>query len=166
MKIKLLILLISLFITLLGCEKQTKNPCDGLMNESPPLKIGIFVFDNAKGDNLILTNALEASDIKVTEMQTGNTFNSWRIIKTPNSPLNGMLEIAVFNEKANDYSYKIELKGLGTILMGYTIKQEKTNDPCKIYNYPMNGLKSTSHNFELFKHEDKTLPNIIKIHLL
>lgn len=157
--------LIAFFCLFVGCKRSTNNPCEGLMNESPPLRIGVMLIDRQTGNNLIQTNALKAEDIKVTIAQTGSTFNDWRIINTTNSPFNGMLEFTAFHEKAAEYAYKIELKNLGTVNLSYTIKQEKTNDPCKMYYYPMEGLKVSGHDFEPFKYEDKTYPNVVVVTL-
>lgn len=133
------------------------------MNESPPLVIGVMLLDKQTGNNLIQTGALNAEDIKVSIVKTGAVFNNWRIINAANSPMNGMLEFAVFHEKADEYTYKIELKNLGTFNVSYTIKQEKTNNPCKVYYYPMDGLKVSDHEFESFKYQDKTYPNVVVV---
>lgn len=156
--------LIFLFITLLACRKHTNNPCDGILNESPPKKIGILLYHKATGDNLVLSNPIEETDIKVVALPSGNTINNWRLLKSANSPFNGMLEMAVFHEKAEQHSYKIEIKGMGTFAIAYSISQEKTDDPCKTYTYPMSGLKSTDHDFEQLVLQDKPIPNIIKVY--
>jgi hypothetical protein len=158
-------LLLSLFVALFGCKKQTKNPCDGVLNESPPKKIGLLLFDKAKDENLILVKALQPADIKVTISETNETHNSWRIVKAQGSPLDGMLEINFFNEKAGDYAYKVEVNGIGTVTIGYTIKQGNTDDPCRAYVYSLTAVKSTSHDFAPMTNNNTTIPNIIKVWL-
>lgn len=162
MKTLLIPFLVCLF---LGCKTSPANPCDGLMNQSPPLRIGLVLFDKHTGDNLFQTNVLKEDDIKVTVLQTGNVVRNWRVINSPNSPLNGVLEFAMFHETAGEYVYKIELKKRGTINLSYIITQEKTNDPCKMYSYPINNIKVLNHDFEQFKYEGKTSPNILAVKL-
>lgn len=159
-------LLLCLLTIFLGCKKQPANPCDGISNQSPPLQVGMMLYDKAKGENLVLSKPVETTDIKVTELQTGKSIHNWRLIKAANSPLNGMLEIAAFHEKAGQYLYKVEIKEIGTVTIGYTISQEKTDNPCRTYSYPMSALKSIDHDFEPFVHQDKPIRNVIKVYVL
>lgn len=159
-------LLLALLMVFLGCKKQVHNPCDGLLNQGPPLQVGMMLYHKAKGENLALTKPIEAADINVTDLQTGKPTPNWRLNKAVNSPLNGMIEIAAFHEKAGQYLYKVDIKEIGTVTIGYTISQEKTDNPCRTYSYPMTGLKSTDHNFEPFIHQDKPVRNVIKVYVL
>ena len=113
----------------------------------------------------MLIKPIEHSDIKVIELKTGNRFNNWRLVKAANSPLNGMLGIAVFHEKAGQYFYKVEIKDMGTVAIDYMISQEKTDNPCRVYSYPMTGFQSTDHDFEHVVYQYKQIPNFIKVYL-
>ena len=148
-----------------GCKKSNKNidPCEGLLNESPPMRIGILVESKQSGENLILANGLTGADIKVSNLQTAVPQGNWRIIDSDMSPMNGMLELSVFHEKAGVYSYKVDLKNLPSITFSYTIKQEPTDNPCKKFSYPMENLQAVGNEFIPFKAAENTYPNIIKI---
>lgn len=153
----------SCFFLFLSCKRSVNNPCEGLLNESPPLRIGVILIDKQTGKNLLETSQFNTGDIKVTVAGTENVFSNWRIIKNANTPLNGLLEFSVFHEKAGVYAYKIELKDLATVNLSYTIRQEQTGDPCKQYYYPMENLKVLNYDFVPFKYEDKTLPNFVVV---
>lgn len=157
--------LFAFFCLFLACKTSINDPCDGLMNESPPQKIGVLLLDKRTGNNLLQTDLINLDDIKVTLGQTGAVFKNWRVINSSNLAMNGIIELAVFHEKAGEYSYKIELKNLSTVDLSYIIKQEKTNDPCKTYSYPMSNFKVLNHDFEQFKYEGKTAPNILVVQL-
>jgi len=150
----------------LGCKKPTENPenpCSGILNESPPLKVAILLADKQSGSNLILSSSLTAADIKLSLSGPIVPATNWRIINTPASPLYGMLELAVFHEKAGEYHYRIEAKGLKEVEFSYTIKQVKSGSPCKPYAYPMEGLKAVNHEFAPLKIGDNNYPNGIKV---
>lgn len=157
--------LIVLFCLFLGCKTSTSNPCDGLMNESPPLRIGLILVDQETGTNFLQKNGLKGEDVKVTNASTGVIASNWRINNIPNSPMDGMLELVMFHEKVGSYGYKIELKDLSIINVSYAITQEKTDDPCKIYRYPISSLKVLNHDFDFFKHENRITPNILVVQL-
>ena len=163
-KLTAYISLIFLLVTLLACNKQSTNPCNGILNESPPKKVGLLLYHKITGDNLVLSKPIEETDIKVIALPSGNTVNNWRLLKAANSPFNGMLEMAVFHESAGQHAYKIEIKGMATFAIAYAISQEKTDDPCKTYAYPMSELKSTDHDFEPLVLQDKPIPNFIKVY--
>ena len=158
--------MIALLITLLSCKKQpTSDPCSGMLSEGPPLRIGMLLYDKAKSENLVLSKAISESDIKVTAQPSGNTIDNWRLVKSQGSPMDGMLELSVFHETAGQRYYKVEVKGLGNVSIGYTITQQKSDNPCRTFSYPMSGLLSTDHDFEQLVYQDKKLPNVIKVFL-
>lgn len=76
-------LIISLLIIFSGCKKYPSDPCEGLLNESTPLNIGILLYDKTKAENLVLAKLIGDSDITITELQKGNTINNWRLVKAP-----------------------------------------------------------------------------------
>lgn len=159
-------LLIAFLITLLSCKKQPIDPCSGMLSQGPPLRIGMLLYDKVKGENLVLSKTLAETDIKVTAQPSGKTVTNWRLFKAQNSPLNGMFELIVFHEKKGQYHYNVEIKGLGSVVIAYTITQEKSDNPCRSYNYPMSGLLATDHEFEQFVYQGKTMLNVIKVFIL
>jgi len=162
--LKLTFLLIAITI-IASCKKPIRSPdneCDGLLNESPPLKIGIVLADRPTGQNLILQNGLTPAEVKITLSGSSKPLY-WRIINTAGSPLNGMIELTNFHEQAGEYRYKIEAKGLKDVEFSYKIKQVKSDHPCRIYSYPMEGLKALNFNYTQMEVADKAFPNGIRI---
>ena len=159
------ILLLVLFSVLLGCKKNGENsdPCDGILNERPALRVMIVLADKQTGDNLILKKGITTTDLKIMLEGTATPLTNWRIVNIPGSPLIGMLELAVFHEKAGEYQYKIETKGLSDVEFSYTIKQVKSDSPCKLYYYPLEGLKATNQDYTKLEIGDKTYPYGIKV---
>jgi len=158
--------LLIIFTLTMSCKKPWKNPedpCNGIMNESPPSKVGIVLADKSSGNNLILSGGLTAADLKLTLSGSTTPLTNWKIINTPGSPLNGILELAVFHEKAGEYRYKIEAKGLQSVEFSYTIKQVESDNPCKIFAYPIEGLKAINWNFVPLEIGNKIHPTGIKI---
>jgi len=159
------ILLLFLFSALPGCKKNGLNsdPCDGILNESPPSKVVVVLTDKQTGDNLILKNGLTAADLKITLAGKAMPLTNWRVVNSPGSPLNGMVELAVFHEKAGEFRYNIQAKGIADIEFAYTVKQVKSDSPCKLYYYPLEGLKATNHDYVKLEIEDEIYPNGIKV---
>ncbi|ETZ22333.1 hypothetical protein [Pedobacter sp. V48] len=159
------ILLLVLFSVLPGCKKNGENSdrCDGILNENPPLKVMIVLADKQTGDNLILKEGLTATDLKITLEGTATPLTNLRIVNIPGSPLIGMLELAVFHAKAGEYRYKIETKGLSDVEFSYTIKQVKSDSPCKLYYYPLEGLKATNQDYTKLEIGDKIYSNGMKV---
>jgi hypothetical protein len=159
------ILLLVLFSALPGCKKNGVNldPCAGILNESPPSKVVIAVTDKQTGDNLILKNGLTAADLKITLAGIATPLTNWRVLNSPGSPMNGMLELVVFHEKAGEFRYKIEAKGLADVEFSYAVKQVKSDSPCKLYYYPLEGLKATNQDYVKLEIGDKIYPNGIKV---
>lgn len=152
---------------LFSCQKTSTNPCDGLLNESPPENIFVKFIDKQTGDNLIIANNLDTDDIKVTIGQTGDLYKGWRINNnlSSSSPLYGVVRFTIFHQTAGDYPYKIQVGNLGTVTLSYTVKEVETDNPCKRYTYPLKDIKITDHPFELLKYQDKTHPNILVVML-
>jgi hypothetical protein len=142
-----------------SCQKTRTNPCEGLLNESPPKYVFVRFIDKQTGDNLIVTNNLDADDIKVTIGQTGELYKNWEISNNypSSSPLYGLVGFTVFQETAGNYPYKIQVGDLGTVTLSYTIDEVKSDSPCKRYYYPMKDIKITDHPFELLKYGDKNI---------
>lgn len=162
--LKLVTLFVALICVCSGCKKSSiDNPCNGVMNQSPPLRVGVLFNDKQTGINFIIANGLGANDIKISEAQTEKVINNWRIVASPNTPTNGMIELAAFHETAGVHTFNIEVKGLGVIPLSYTIKQMKSDNVCKMYYYPLEGLKTPSHNFKPLEYDGKIFPQIIVV---
>lgn len=162
-----LILLISVFAA--GCRKEqaTQNPCEGLLNESPPTVIILKFVEKATGQNLILSKNLQNSDLSITNSTTKQTFANWSISNNPTStaPLNGTLQLSIFNENPGEYQYKVKIKDLAAITLAYKVTKTATDNPCKPYSYPVGEIKITDQAFAQFVHEGKTYPNILVLEL-
>jgi hypothetical protein len=159
----LLLLITSLCFNCKKTGKNPEDPCNSILNENPPLKVAIVLADKQSGNNLILSTGLTAADIKLSLSGSTMPVTNWRLINTPASPLYGILELAVFHEKAGEYRYKIEAKGLKEVEFSYTIRQVKSESPCKIYAYPMEGLKAINQDFVPLTFGDKNYSNGIKV---
>lgn len=159
------ILLITLCIFQMACTQKPADPCLGVSIENPPLKIGILLYNKSSGENLALGKPVEKDEIKIIEMQSGNTVNNWQLVNTANSPFNGMLEFAALNDKAGTYVYKLEIKGIGLTTISYTITKQGIGMPCNIFHYPISRLKSTDHESEQFVYQNQRLPHVIKVFL-
>jgi hypothetical protein len=152
-----------------GCQKKNSSadPCEGLMNESPPTNISIKFVDKVTGQNLILSKNLQIIDVTVVSTNTGEPFNNWGLVKieTSESPLNGTLRFSVFHETAGQYPYKIKLGDLGVVTLAYTVSKTATNNPCKPEAFPISDIKITDHAFSLLTHDGRTYPNILVLEL-
>lgn len=165
-KLTTYVLLIAFSTLIIACSKKPVDPCGEVSIDNPPLKIGILLYSKATGENLVISKPIEKNDIKILEMQSGNTINNWQLVKTANSPFNGMLEIGALNDKAGQYVYKLEIKGIVSANISYTISKEEIGIPCKTLHYPMTGLKSTDHESEQFVYQNQRLPHVIKVFIL
>jgi len=156
--------LLIIFSMLAGCKKKesSRNPCDGVLNESPPTRIMVKFIDKATGQNLILSKNLKAGDFTVVDTETAKPFASWRVVsEMRTSPFNGVLELSVFHETAAQHQYQIKLENLGTVTLAYTVSKTPTNNPCKPYAYPISDIQITGHPFTPFVYEGKSYPNIL-----
>jgi len=155
-------------VTAAGCRKKESaaNPCEGLLNESPPTKIMVRFVDKTTGQNLILNKGLKAGDITVVNANTGDSFTNWGIVtENVTSPFNGTLQFSVFHETAGQYPYQIKLKDVGTATLAYTVSKTATNDICKPFSYPISDIRITDHAFTPFTYEGKTYPNVLVLEL-
>lgn len=161
------LILIAMICMISSCKKDSnseQNPCDNLLNEASPRSIGIAFTDKENGSNLVLANAFGAKEISVIIGETGKPFNNWRIVKSSdNSPLNGFMEIRFFNETPGDHSFKIQIEGKETIILSYTILKEKSEDPCRLFSYPITGLKILNYNWDLYKHNGTIVPLVLVV---
>ena len=151
-----------------GCQKKdaTGNPCDGLLNESPPTKIMVQFLDKLTGQNLILSKNLKADDVTVIDPGTGKPFAGWVVSSgMSSSPFNGSVQFSVFHETAGNYSYQITLADLGTVTMTYTVSKTVTGDPCKPNAYPVSDIKISDHAYLPFSYDGKSYPNILVVEL-
>lgn len=151
-----------------GCKKKESsgNPCDGLLNESPPTKIMVKFVDKATGQNLILSKNLKSSNFTVVSVETAKPVAGWRVVsEMSTSPFNGVLELSLFHETAARYEYQIKLESIGTATLAYTVSKTATNNPCKPHAYPISDIKITDHSFTLFVHDGKSYPNVLVLEL-
>lgn len=164
----ILLLLITLSILAGGCKKKESvaNPCDGLLNESPPVKILVRFIDKATGQNLILSKSLKASDFTIMNEETTKPFVNWRVVSEMSiSPFNGVLELSVFHETAAQFLYQIKLENIGTVTLAYTVSKTATNNPCKPHAYPISDIKITDHSFAPFIYDGKSYPNTLVLEI-
>nr|WP_232325425.1 hypothetical protein [Pedobacter panaciterrae] len=162
------LILFTLALMFGGCKKKESfvNPCDGLMNETPPTKIIVKFVDKETGQNLILNNDIKVSDINIINATTGKPFVNWGIFnEAASSPLNGTLQFSVFHETAGQYPYQIKLAKLATVTLTYTVSKTATDSPCKPVAYPISDIMITDHAFSQFIHEGKSYPNILVLEL-
>jgi hypothetical protein len=165
----------SLFVAILtiaimagGCKKKdsSANPCDGLVNETPPTSIMVMLVEKTTGENLILSKKIQAADITVINTNSGKPFESWGVVKeSTGSPFNGALKFSVFDQTAGQYGYQVNLGALGTVTLAYTISKTATNDPCKPTAYPVSEIKITDHSFTPFIYQGKSYANVLVLEL-
>jgi hypothetical protein len=151
-----------------GCKKKgsAADPCDGLLNETPPSMIMVKFVDKTTGQNLIVSNNIKASDITVINNNTGKEFVNWRIVSQgATSPYNGMLQFSIFHETADQYPYQIKLEGVGRATIAYTVSKVATNNLCKPTAYPISNIKIIDHPFTAFTYEGKSYPNVLVVEL-
>lgn len=161
-------LLVTFVIIAGGCQKKDSsgNPCDGLMNESPPTNILVKFMDKGTGQNLILNKNLQTSDITVVNTATGKPLVNWAVRnETSTSPLTGTLQFSFFHETAGQYFYQIKLRSFGTVTLAYTVSKTATDNPCKPEAYPISEIRITDHPFTPLTHEGKSYPNILVLEL-
>ena len=154
-----LILLTVLFLNIFtGCKKAQTDPCEGLLNESPPAKIIIKFIDKQTREPLILDTA----SIKITDKRSGTAYKNWSVLNTTGfDALNGSLMIAFFNETPGEYQFNIQLGNKGTAVLSYQVSRKETDNPCRPESYPIGEIKIVDQSFELFQYESRTYPNIL-----
>lgn len=158
------LVLSALFFTIAGCNKNP-NPCEGMLSQAPPRTVGLVVLDETNGKNILL-NTPDADDIKVYDEESGKLLPNWRIIQAPDGhPLNGALELPLFDQTEGDHSFDIQINGIEPIILSYTISKGKNDNPCLPYLPPLTALKVLNHTWELFENEGKPVPNIVVIRI-
>ncbi len=151
-----------LFAALTSCQKTETNPCEGLLNESPPTEIILKFIDKQSKETIVI----DAAVIKVTEKQSGNSYTNWNVYNRPGSPvLNGALSIPVFSESDGEYQFEIQPGNFGAVILSYKIIREKTDNPCRPYSYPMKDIQITNQPFENLQLDGKTYPTILVVAL-
>ncbi|MCF0055222.1 hypothetical protein [Dyadobacter sp. CY356] len=155
-----LILLTMLFLYIFtGCKKAETNPCEGLLNESPPSKIIVKFIDKQTSEPLNVDAAL----IKITEQKSGDPYINWGVYNVAGfSPLNGAVSLVFFNEIPGQYQYSIEMGSKGTVTLSYQVRRAETDNPCRPNSYPISDIKITNQPFEQFNYEGVTHPNILQ----
>lgn len=154
------------FLTLLtvfsSCKKTETNPCEGLLNESPPTQIIVKFIDKQTKETLIV----DAAMIKITEKQSGNLLANWSVYnRTDASMLNGAISIPVFSESAGVYQYNMQLGNLVTAILSYQIDRKETGNPCRPYSYPVNDIKIVNQPFDYLQQDGKINPKILVVSL-
>ncbi|MGF7042997.1 hypothetical protein [Mucilaginibacter lappiensis] len=163
-----MLMLLTFAILAGGCKKKESaaDPCDGLLNETPPSIIMVKFVDKATGQNLIVSDNIKSSDITVINNNTGKEFANWRIVSQgATSPFNGMLQFSVFHETAGQYPYQIKLAGFGRATLAYTVSKVATNNLCKPTAYPISNIMIIDHPFTAFTYDGKSYPNILVVEL-
>ena len=155
---KLVLLTLLLLNIFAGCKKAETDPCEGLLNESPPAKIILKFIDKQTREPIMVDAAL----LKITEQQSGDPYKNWSVNNTTGfSPLNGSVVLGFFNETPGEYQYNIQLGNKGTVVLSYQVSRKETDNPCRLYSYPISEIKIVNQPFELFQDEGKTYPNIL-----
>ncbi|MEJ5146578.1 MULTISPECIES: hypothetical protein [unclassified Sphingobacterium] len=165
MNIKLItpiLILVATFCLIASCKKNRN--CDNILNQAPPRRIDFTFTDKESGSNLILTDAFGEKNISVSVGETGIPFYDWRIIKgSENSPMNGFMEIIFFNDTPGDHSFKIQIQGKETIILSYTILKEKSEESCRLFSYPITGLKILNYSWDIYKQNGSIVPLVLVV---
>jgi hypothetical protein len=155
---KLILLIVLILNIFTGCKKAHIDPCEGLLNESPPAKIIVKFIDKQTREPLILDTA----SIKITDKRSGTAYQNWSVLNaTGFNALNGSLTIGFFNETPGEYQFNIQLGNKGTALLSYQVSRKETDNPCRPDSYPIGEIKIVNQSFELFQYESRTYPNIL-----
>lgn len=155
---KLILLIVLILNIVTGCKKADTDPCEGLLNESPPAKIIVKFIDKQTREPLILDTAF----IKITDKRSGTAYKNWSVKNTTGfHALNGSLVIGFFNETPGEYQFNIQLGNKGTALLSYQVSRKETDNPCRPDSYPIGEIKIVNQSFELFQYESRTYPNIL-----
>ena len=165
----LLLILAILVITTGGCEKKDPggNPCNGLVNESPPSPITIKVIEKGTGNNLILSKKLQASDITVVPVPANQKAINWRVLAIDNStsPFNGTIQFGFFQETPGTYMHQVKLGSLGTVTLAYTVTKTATDNECRPFYYPVSSIKITDYPFTMANYDGKSHPDFLVLEL-
>lgn len=158
-----LLSVVAVLTTSCGKKDNSNNPCEGLLNESPPTTILLKFIDKSTGENLILSKDIKESDVSVIYKKTNEVVKNWRIMKSEpsNSLTNGTLGLTVFHETEGEYPYQIQLGNAASATLSYTITKKKSDNPCKPYYFPMSDIKITDHTFSVMEHQGKEVPNFL-----
>lgn len=159
----MLILSASIFISACHKKEPLSDPCSDVLSESPPIRIMVKFIDKTTKENLILANGIMDTDISVTYKQTGQAVKNWRVYRGQGGPvpIDGMLEFVIFNEMPGQHDYEIVLGSVATAMMSYTVTKVKSENPCRPYYFPINGIKISDHPFMPFEEGGKIYPNIL-----
>lgn len=171
MNLRSLFTLIILTATLtMGCRKKdsSNNPCEGVLNESPPVTAILKIVDKTTGENLLTNGTIKETDVTVIYKHNNKDPKNWYIFKTdPNttSPYHGTLRFSIFNETEGQHLYQVQLGSKGSATLSYTVTEKKTENPCKPYAYPISDFKLTDHPFTLMEIQGKEQPNFLVLAL-
>lgn len=151
------LLILTLIFACLGfsCQKNeaASDPCEGLLNESQPKIAGILFVDKETGENIIVTNNLDTTDIKVAFDHNGTSYKDYQIVHhAETSPINGAVVFYV-PEKEDIYLFNIQVGDFGTVKFSYTVSEEENDDKCRPHVYPVSDVKTVNYPFEHFDHE-------------
>lgn len=160
--LKLIVLTVIIFNVISGCQKAETDPCQGLINESPPSQIVVKFIDKQTKEAIIVDTAV----VKISEKQSGKPYKNWNVYnRTGLSQLHGSLTLSVFNEIPGTYQYGIQIKDREMVTLSYQITRKETGNLCKPYSYPLDEVKILNQTFDVFQYEGKTYPMILVVTL-
>jgi len=116
-----------------GCHKSKQaNPCEDVLNEGTPTRVGL-VFVDGTGENILLSKNIDAAAITITPEPGDLPSEPGVIVKEPNSPWYGSLMLYISDTKKGTFKYKISIPNAGSTTLSYINKEEKSDNPCKPY---------------------------------
>lgn len=150
-----------------GCKKKESNasPCNGLINESPPVNISVQFVERSSGQNIILNDNIQTEDIKVTDIKSGKTLDNWRLIKEANAikPGNGAVLFTIFNETPGKYFYEIKLKNNVAATLTYAVSKAINDDKCRPVVYRMSEIGISDRPFTQLSEGGSNLPAFLVV---
>lgn len=158
--LKLILFTVSILYVVTGCQKAETDPCQGLINESPPSQVVVKFIDKQTKETIIVDIAV----VKIFEKQSGKSYKNWNVYNRT-GPLNGSLVLTVFNEIPGTYQYDIQMSNLSTVTLSYQINRIETGNPCKPYGYPLSEIKIVGQTFDLLQNEGETYPTVLVVPL-
>ena len=117
-----------------GCHKSKQsNPCEGLLDERMPTQVGLVFVDGQTGENILLSKNIDAATITITPEPADLPSEQGVIVKQSGAPMYGSLVFHIADTKKGAFKYKINIPNVGSCILSYINKEEKSDNECKPY---------------------------------
>jgi hypothetical protein len=131
-----------------GCHKSKQaNPCEDVLSEGMPTQVGLVFIDGQTGENILLSKNIDTATITITPEPASLPSERGVIVKKLGSPMYGSLVFHIADTKKGVFKYKINIPTVGSTILSYTNKEEKSDSKCNPHYISVTDPVIEDHQF-------------------